>query len=155
MKELYNRFFNVSKRFSFYVKTMTKLNNKKTLFHRTCAYILRNRIFYKYSSHVSPKAKIDSSVYFPHPLGLVIGDGVTIGANAVVYQHVTIGAQRKGEGKKNLYPVICEGVIVYAGAVIVGGITVGEGAVIAANSVVSKDVAPFSVVGGVPARPLR
>jgi serine acetyltransferase len=85
------------------------------------------------------------SVMFPHPVGIVIGDGAVIGRNVRIYQNVTLGLTENGVGG---YPTIEDGVAIYAGAVVIGGITVGAGAVIGANAFVSRDVPAGSVVVG-------
>lgn len=86
-----------------------------------------------------------NKVMFPHPVGIVIGDGAVIGNNVRIYQNVTLGLTENGVGG---YPTIEDGVSIYAGAVVFGGITVGTGSVIGANAIVSRDVPPNSVVFG-------
>jgi serine O-acetyltransferase len=84
-------------------------------------------------------------VMFPHPIGIVIGDGAVIGRNVRIYQNVTLGLTENGVGG---YPTIEDDVAIYAGAVIIGGITVGASSVIGANAIVSRDVPAGSVVVG-------
>ncbi len=87
----------------------------------------------------------------PHPIGIVIGDGVVIHDDVTIFQNVTLGSH--GKNSKDLkYPTIGKSVKIYAGAVIIGGVSIGEGAVIGANSVVNSNVPPFSVIVGVPGR---
>ena len=83
-------------------------------------------------------------VKFPHAVGIVIGDGVRIGKDVRIYQNVTIGLLENVEAAQagNLYPTLEDGVIVYGGAVIVGPITIGAGAVVGANAVITRDVPP-------------
>ncbi len=101
--------------------------------------------------YLSPKAKIGKGLRLPHATGIVIGDGVEIGNFVTIYQHVTLG--RKGTGDS--YPKIGNNVKIYAGACIIGGITVGDNAIIGANSVVTKDVEANTTVAGVPAKVLN
>lgn len=101
--------------------------------------------------YISFDAEIGDGLLLPHPTGIVIGDDVRIGEGVTIYQNVTLG---RANAEQSSYPVIGDGVVIYAGAVIVGPVTVGDGAVVAANSVVNRDVAPGSVVGGVPAKVL-
>lgn len=101
--------------------------------------------------YISFDAEIGDGLLLPHPTGIVIGDDVRIGEGVTIYQNVTLG---RANAEQSSYPVIGDGVVIYAGAVIVGPVTVGDGAVVAANSVVNRDVAPDSVVGGVPAKVL-
>ncbi|MBR1977822.1 serine acetyltransferase [bacterium] len=86
---------------------------------------------------------------FLHPVGIVIAPEVKIGDNCLIMQNVTIGygMSEKSQG----YPEIGSNVKIFAGAVIIGGIKVGDGAIIAANSVVTKDVEPNTMVAGAPA----
>jgi serine O-acetyltransferase len=86
------------------------------------------------------------TVDFPHPIGIVIASGVVIGKKVTIYQNVTIG--RKTVGDESSYPVVCDNVIVYAGAVLIGNITIGARSIIGANAIVSKSVPPDSVVVG-------
>lgn len=86
--------------------------------------------------HISPRVKLPADLDFPHPTGIVIGDGVTLGARVTIYQGVTIGVRRKGLKE---YPRVGDGVTVYAGAVIVGGIRLANGSVLGANAFVSRD----------------
>lgn len=90
------------------------------------------------------------TVKFPHPIGIVIGDGVRIGKDVRIYQNVTIGLLENTPSSEasDLYPTIGDDVIIYAGAVLAGAITVGAGAVIGANAVITKDVPPGSVAFG-------
>jgi serine O-acetyltransferase len=86
----------------------------------------------------------------------VIGDAV-IGDDCRILEGVTIGREGFGDhtDAPTDYPHIGNRVTIYAGAVVVGGVTVGDGATIAANAVVRDDVPPGAVVGGVPARVIR
>jgi len=90
--------------------------------------------------------KLPRSTKLPHPMGIVIGGNVQFGENIRVYQNVTIGT-----GFDSVkYPTIEDSVTIYSGAAVIGDITVGEGAVIGANSVVIDDVPPDSTVVGAP-----
>jgi serine O-acetyltransferase len=86
---------------------------------------------------------------FPHPVGIVVGEGVKVGRGVVIYQNVTLG-QRGGEREWE-YPVVEDNVTIYAGAVIAGAITVEKGAIIGANAVVLHHVPAGQVAIGVPA----
>ena len=95
---------------------------------------------------VHSTSKIGKNLYLPHPYNIIIGEGAVIGNNCSIYHEVTIG-QNKGK-----YPHLKDNVIVYPGAKIVGGITVGDNAIVGANSVVNRDVPDNSIVMGVPAK---
>lgn len=88
---------------------------------------------------------------FPHLLGIVISRAAKLGNNCIIYQNVTIGAKNVKDGdinKPDNYPIIGDNVTIYAGAVIVGPITVGNNAVIGANAVVFNDIPENAVVVG-------
>jgi serine O-acetyltransferase len=89
------------------------------------------------------------TVRFPHPIGIVIGDGVRVGRDVRIYQNVTIGLTENIVGaEEHDYPVIDDGVFVYAGAVIIGAITIGKGSVIGANAVINRDIPPDCIAFG-------
>lgn len=94
---------------------------------------------------------------FPHLCGIVISRATTIGKNCIIYQNVTIGSKNIETGDRNPehYPVIGNNVIIYAGAVIIGHIHIGDNAIIGANSVVMHDVPPNSIVVGCPAKIIK
>mgnify|MGYP001545841095 CR=1 FL=1 len=87
---------------------------------------------------------------FPHPVGIVIGSGVTLGMNCKIYQNVTLGG--KGDGEEQ--PVLGDNVTIYANAVIAGGVIIGDNAVVGANSLVLADVPANETVAGIPAKVL-
>ena len=89
--------------------------------------------FFYTSCDISPLAEIDLSVRFPHPTGIVIGEGVKIGANTKIWQQVTIGSHGK-EIKE--YPIIGAGVKVFSKASILGGVKIGNGSIIGAHALV-------------------
>jgi serine O-acetyltransferase len=112
--------------------------------------ILRWWGYIMYSCEISFLANIGKNLKLPHPIGIVIGAGVIIENNVTIFQNVTLG----GKGGKNEkgYPVIEDGVVIYAGAKIIGKVKIGKNAVIGANSVVMNDVPPEALAVGVPAR---
>lgn len=109
----------------------------------------QKKLLLKYGVTVSIDAQIGKRFWMEHYNGVVIGQGAVIGDDCIFYQQVTIGQ------KYNKYPVISNGVIVYAGAKVIGDITIGDNAIIGANAVVLKDIPANSVVAGVPARVIR
>ena len=105
---------------------------------------------------ISPAAEIGEGFSISHGQGVVIGDA-SIGDDCRILQGVTIGRDgfEDHSDAPSAYPRIGDRVTIYAGAVVVGDVTIGHDAVIAANAVVIDDVAPGVVVGGVPARVVR
>lgn len=103
---------------------------------------------------ISQAAKIGKNLELYHPVGVVIGVCV-IGDNAKIYQNVTIGQRHQGQHTNDDgYPVLEDDVVIYAGAVVAGAIKIGRGARVGANSVVLKDVPPYTTVAGIPAKAL-
>lgn len=98
---------------------------------------------------------IGPGLYFPHTSGTVIG-ARRIGANAVIYHNVTLGAKIPDLSyDPGLRPEIGDGAFLGAGCKILGGITLGDGVTVGANSVVLKSVPSGCLVGGIPALVLR
>jgi serine O-acetyltransferase len=88
---------------------------------------------------------LPSTVFLPHPQGIVIHSGARLGTDVVIGHQVTLGAR----DLTGAAPVLEDGVYVGAGAKILGGVRVGRGATVGANAVVTKDVpAATTVVGG-------
>lgn len=106
---------------------------------------------------VSLRSTIGPGLSMPHPIGIVIGEGVRIGAGCTIYQHVTLGGARMGDWKAGQYPDVGDNVVMFAGAKLVGALIVGDNAVIGANAVVTRGVPAGHVAVGVPAvaRPSR
>lgn len=113
--------------------------------------ILKYRQIKVYSCQISYKCTIGENLSFPHPIGIVIGDGVIIGSNVSIWQNVTLGSHGKNKEEIN-YPIIGDGVKIFANSMIIGGVRVGENAKIGAMSLVTKNVSPNKTVVGVPAR---
>lgn len=114
-----------------------------------------NRLQRKYGVFISPKTNFDRTLELRHPIGIIIGEGVRIKENVVVYQNVTLGGARIGDGKANNYPRIGANTVIFAGAVIVGNIEIGDNCIIGANSVVTKSVPSNCTAVGAPARIIK
>ncbi|KQR33883.1 hypothetical protein ASF91_07970 [Rhizobium sp. Leaf155] len=102
----------------------------------------------KMGAYISPKAVIGKGFHLPHPVGIVIGEGVKLGDNVTIFQGVTLGVSKEGKGD---YPTLSNDVTVYANSVLVGEINVGPGAQVAALSFVNEDVPGGMVAAGSPA----
>jgi serine O-acetyltransferase len=97
---------------------------------------------------IHPGAVIGRRFFIDHGMGVVIGETAEIGDDVMLYQGVTLGGRTLSKGKR--HPTLADGVMVGAGARVLGPITVGAGAQVGANAVVVRDVPPGSVVVGVP-----
>ena len=102
---------------------------------------------------IHPAAKIEGGVFIDHGMGVVIGETAEVHKGTVIYQGVTLGGTGKERGKR--HPTIMENVTISAGAKVLGGFTVGEGAKIGAGAVVLKEIPPYATVVGVPGRIVR
>lgn len=129
--------------------------------HRIAHWAWRHRGFFlaRFISHINrlltgieihPGAKIGRRFFVDHGAGVVIGETTEIGDDVLLYQGVTLGGT-SAERKKR-HPTLGNNVEVGAGAIVLGAITIGDGARIAAGSVVVKDVPAGATVIGVPGR---
>lgn len=116
------------------------------------AQLVRERIQSQYGVFLPLRQPVPLSTNFPHPIAIVIGEGVRLGERVTIYQGVTLGGARRGDWQTGTYPVIGDDVVLFAGAVVIGGVTIGKGCIIGANSVVLQDVPDGHTAVGVPAR---
>jgi serine O-acetyltransferase len=116
----------------------------------------------RFASHVTrfltgieihPGATIGRRVFIDHGMGVVIGETAEIGDDCTLYHGVTLGGVSWDKGKR--HPTLGKGVVVGAGAKILGPFVVGDGAKVGSNSVVVKAVPPGATVVGIPARTLE
>ena len=103
-----------------------------------------------FSVDIHPAARIGRGILIDHADGLVIGETAVVGNNVSLLHEVTLGGTGKECGDR--HPKIRDGVLIGAGAKVLGNVVVGEGAKVAACSVVLEDVAPHSTVAGIPAK---
>ena len=106
-----------------------------------------NKIFTQIDIH--PAATIGRRVFIDHGIGVVIGETTVIEDDVLIYQGVTLGGVSLNQGKR--HPTIRQGVVIGAGAKILGNIEIGANAKIGANSVVVKPVPECSTAIGIPA----
>ncbi|WP_336274862.1 MULTISPECIES: serine O-acetyltransferase [Halomonadaceae] len=99
---------------------------------------------------IHPGATIGRRFFIDHGMGVVIGETAQVGDNVTLYQGVTLGGTSWNKGKR--HPTLGDGVIVGAGAKILGPFTVGAGAKIGSNAVVTKEVPPGATVVGIPGK---
>ncbi|WP_300079113.1 serine O-acetyltransferase [Propioniciclava sp.] len=114
------------------------------------ALFLQSRISEVFAVDIHPGARIGRGVMFDHATSVVIGETAVIEDNFSMLHEVTLGGTGKSGGDR--HPKVGRGVMIGAGAKVLGNITVGEGAKIGAGSVVLEDVPPHSTVAGVPAK---
>lgn len=103
---------------------------------------------------IHPGAKIGRRVFLDHGLGIVIGETTEIGDDCTIYQGVTLGGTSLYKGVKR-HPTLGKGVVVSAGAKVLGGFTVGDGARVGSNAVVLKEIPAGATAVGIPARILH
>jgi serine O-acetyltransferase len=100
---------------------------------------------------IHPAAKIGERLFIDHGMGVVIGETAEVGNDVTLYHGVTLGGTSLTRGVKR-HPTVGSGVIIGAGANVLGPITVGAEARVGANAVVLKDVPASATVVGIPAR---
>jgi serine O-acetyltransferase len=130
-------------------------------FHRLAHWLWEHRLrfFARSLSHyarfltgveIHPGAKIGRRFFIDHGMGVVIGETAEIGNDVLIYQGVVLGGTTLQ--KKKRHPTIGNNVVIGSAAILLGPITVGDGARIGANSVVVGSVPPGAIVVGVPGR---
>lgn len=102
---------------------------------------------------IHPGAKIGQGVFIDHGMGIVIGETAIVGDYALIYQGATLGGTGKQKGKR--HPTLGNGVVVGAGAKVLGNIQIGDNVRIGAGSVVLRDVPSDCTVVGIPGRIAR
>jgi serine O-acetyltransferase len=100
---------------------------------------------------IHPGATIGRRVFIDHGMGVVVGETAEIGDECTIYQGVTLGGTSLAKGAKR-HPTLGRGVIVSAGAKVLGGFTVGDGARVGSNAVLLQEVPPGATAVGIPAR---
>ena len=116
----------------------------------TLAFHFQSRISELFDVDIHPAARVGKGVMFDHATAITIGETAVVGDDCSLLHGVTLGGTGKEVGDR--HPKIGRGVLLSVGAKVLGNITVGEEAKVAAGSVVLKDVPPHSTVAGVPAR---
>jgi len=124
---------------------------------RPLAFILRSFTIVWGGTEIHPAARIGPGLCLAHSQKVLIGEGVTIGSNVRISHGVSIGGDTgRGGPKDNVgWPVVGDGVTIALDAIVLGPVTIGDGAFVVAQSFVVKDVPPKAVVAGSPARIVR
>ena len=131
------------------------------LIHRLAHWLWRMKMRWlaRWVSHVSrfltgieihPGAKIGRRTFIDHGMGVVIGETAELGDDCTLYHGVTLGGTTWNQGKR--HPTLGRGVVIGAGAKLLGPIVIGDGAKIGSNAVVVKDVPRGATAVGIPAR---
>lgn len=134
------------------------------LMHRVSHWLWQQHLYWfaRFSSHIArwltgieihPGATIGRRVFIDHGMGIVIGETAVIGDDCTLYHGVTLGGTSWNKGKR--HPTLESGVVIGAGAKVLGPIIIGSGAKIGSNAVVVKDVPANATAVGVPARILE
>jgi len=130
--------------------------------HKLARWFWLHRLYWlgRFTSHlgrfltgieIHPGARIGSCVFIDHGMGVVIGETAEVGDGCTIYQGVTLGGTSLYRGTKR-HPTLAAGVVVGAGAKVLGGFTVGENARVGSNAVVVKEVPAGATVVGIPGR---
>ena len=114
------------------------------------ALFFQNQISVVFGVDIHPAAKIGSGIMLDHATGIVVGETAVVDDNVSIMQSVTLGGTGKDTGDR--HPKIKKGVLIAAGAKILGNVTIGEGVKVGAGSVVLRDVPAHVTVVGVPAK---
>ena len=113
---------------------------------------VQSRISETFAMDIHPAARIGSGILIDHATSIVIGETAVVGDDVSMLHEVTLGGTGKQTGDR--HPKVASGVLIGAGAKILGNVLVGEGSKIGAGSVVLDDVPAHCTVAGVPARPV-
>ncbi len=114
------------------------------------AYYLQNRVSMVFDIDIHPAARLGKGILIDHGMGVVIGETAVVGDDVSMLHGVTLGGTGKELGDR--HPKISSGVLLGAGAIVLGNVRVGTGSKVAAGSVVLDDVPPHVTVAGVPAK---
>ncbi len=114
------------------------------------AYYLQSKSSKVFSTDIHPAAKIGKGIMIDHATAIVIGETAVIGDNSSILHGVTLGGSGKDSGDR--HPKIGKGVMIGAGAKILGNISIGDCCRIAAGSVVLKDMPGCKTIAGIPAK---
>lgn len=114
------------------------------------AHYLQSRISEAFDVDIHPAARIGKGILIDHGTSVVIGETAVVGDDVSMLHEVTLGGTGKESGDR--HPKVGNGVLIGAGAKILGNIKIGDGSKIAAGSIVLDEVPPHSTVAGIPAK---
>ncbi len=119
---------------------------------RELALYMQSRVSEVFGMDIHPAARIGQGILIDHATSIVIGETAVVGDNVSMLHEVTLGGTGKTTGDR--HPKVQSGVLIGAGAKILGNVTIGKNAKVGAGSVVLGDVAESTTVAGVPAIPV-
>jgi serine O-acetyltransferase len=117
---------------------------------RDLAHFLQSRVSAVFAVDIHPAVPVGSGVFIDHATGLVVGETAVIGNDVSILHEVTLGGTGKERGDR--HPKVRDGVLLCAGAKVLGNVEIGREAKVGAGSVVLSNVPPRATVAGVPAR---
>ncbi|MES2965713.1 MAG: serine O-acetyltransferase [Bdellovibrionota bacterium] len=137
---------------------------KAVLFHRVSHAFYRHELYFiarafsEFSRwltgiEIHPGAKLGRRLVIDHGMGVVIGETTEVGDDCIIFHGVTLGGAKFTPEKR--HPTVGNRVLIGTGAKVLGPLTLGDGARVGANAVVTRDVAPGVTVVGNPAKPLE
>jgi serine O-acetyltransferase len=142
-------FFNMSFRLVLNYRIGHYLSNNRGIVNNLLIMWLKKRQLKRYACDISYQAKLGKGISFPHPLGIVIGVGVVVKNNVMIWQHVTLGS---GGHDDKSYPIIEDNVKLFSHIQVLGGIQVSSNAKVGASSLVLQNVPKNKTAVGIPAK---
>lgn len=151
-KRIYKASFVFGKNANYLLRKLQYLDGHKKGIGYIRYRIVRANLIKRFGMFINGNVEIGAGLQLPHPNGIVIGSGVTIGENCRIYQQVTIGGKNIGDSDHGRMPRIGNNCVLFAGCKVLGDIDLGEGTIVGANSVLTVSTEPHSTYAGIPAR---
>lgn len=137
-------------RFRIYLRMREFFRVHEMYFLASC---LKSYLHKRYGCELSINAKISPNVSFMHTTGVIVGEGVTISGGVKIYGNITLG--RKDVTNESDYPMICEGVVLSTGCVVLGKVFVRQNTIVGAHAVVLSDTEANTTYVGCPAKKME
>lgn len=126
-------------------------SNKGILYYFRYRHV-RAKLIKRFGMYINGNVEIGGGLQLPHPNGIIIGSGVSIGDDCRIYQQVTIGGKNIGDSDSGRMPKIGNNCVLYAGCKVLGDIELADGTIVGANAVLTQSTEPNSVYAGIPAK---
>lgn len=130
------------RKYQFYIE-------KNGFFNNIMAKMFYKKLTQRYNIYLRKTTKIGMGLKLPHPTGIVFGEWTVLGENCWVYQHVTFGSKTNELTGKGLQPIVEDNCRFYAGACVIGPVTIRKGTIVGCNSVISQNTEDNSIYVGV------